>query len=50
MFENRLREEAEEKVLDRLLGDDAPEEGESVEDALKDAVGDKLKDLFKKDK
>ncbi|MEM1173950.1 MAG: AsmA family protein [Pseudomonadota bacterium] len=50
MFENRLRDEAEDKVLERLLGDDAPAEGESVEDALKDKVGDKLKDLFKRDK
>ncbi|MEM6511758.1 MAG: AsmA family protein [Pseudomonadota bacterium] len=52
MFENRLRDEAEEKVLERLLGDDVPAEGETVEDVvedkLKEAVGDRLRDLFNK--
>lgn len=44
MLKQRLKEEVSKQALDKLLGDDAPAEGQDVEDALKD----KLKDLFKR--
>lgn len=44
MLKERLKEEVGKKALEKLLGDDAPKEGEKVEDALKK----KLKDLFDK--
>ncbi len=42
MLKERLKEEVGKKALKKLLGDDAPAEGENVEDAVKK----KLKDLF----
>lgn len=58
MLKDRLRDEAEQALRDRLLGDEETAEGEappeSLEDALKqkaeEELGDKLKDLFKKKK
>ena len=48
MFKDELKEKAEEKLLDALLGDEEPAEGQDAEDVLKEKLNDKLKDLFKK--